>query len=220
MRKETTRKIMKSFMINPMARLDYPITSLVSPNKSIIAFIDMEKLGEEPFDSFGTSRLDILLNIADTIKGSTLEFTDTDIIVKNDRVKQKVRKSSEDLFEQAKYEVLEHIETNMDKIADIDLDSQTLKEITTSAKMLGLDTMIVKEGKIITAKDFNGDLEDENEIKIEGEVKQETSFNVEDFFKIPNGNYSLKIYTNGDVSTAIITPEKIQQVKIVIAQKV
>ena len=90
-----TRENLKSFLVNPQVKFEYPVTAIGTPTKSTIILIDLEKLDENAANNekpFGIIKTDVLLNVINSIPDCEISHTDSDIIIKNDNVEQKIRK--------------------------------------------------------------------------------------------------------------------------------
>ena len=215
---EKTRQVLKGFLFNPQVKFEYPVTAISTPNKSIIAFIDMEKLGEEDFNPFGIIKTDVLLSVIDTIDDPEITFTDTDVEIKNDRVSQKIRKSPTEIFITINKESLKMVKENFEKVLEINMDEGTLDDILKRAKILGHDTFIFKENKVLTGVQNGSELEDETETSIASEGNGEIILNINDLYKLPKLGYNFKVYTDGDVKLLIANPA-IDGVEVVISEK-
>jgi hypothetical protein len=105
------------------------------------------------------------------------------------------------------------------KINELAIDSSTLKDILSRAKLLGHDTLIIKEGKIVTGRENGTELEDESETIIETQGKGELKLNIIDLLKLPVLDYNIKIYTGNDIVLAVMYPLDYPEVKIVVSEK-
>jgi len=222
MKNEITRKILKSFLVNPQVKFEYPITAVATPTKSIIVLINLEQLGESEEDfkePFGIIKTDVLLNVIDNIKDAEIEMTESDIIIKNDRVKQKIRKSPPNIFMEIKKESIKVVEETFNVINELIVTDELLKDILTRAKLLGHDTFIIKENKIVTGRENGTELEDESETIIETEKDGEIKLNINDLIKLPIIDYKVKVYTNGDIKLVVLYPLDHDEVKVVVSEK-
>jgi len=219
MKNKKTREILKAFLINPQVKFTYPITTIMNIEKSVIAFIDMEALGEDEFKEYGIAKTDTLLALIDAIPNSEVEIGETDIVIKNEKTTQKFRKSPADLFLEAKTGVLKTIEESFDKTIELELDEKTLADTLKIAKLLGLDTLVLKDNKIITGRAVGDDLEDENVTEIEGSFNGEIKLNVNDIAKLPLMTYNIRVFTNGEHTVSFWESDKVAGVKVVISEK-
>jgi len=222
MRNDRTRKILKAFLVNPQVKFEYPVTAISTPTKSLIALINMEQLDEEEKDynpSFGIIKTDVLLNILDSIEGADIEMTNTDIVIKNDKVKQKIRKSPANIFMEIKKESVNLVENTFDVINELTLDEETLEDILRRAKLLGHDTLIIQENKIITGRKNGNELEDESETFVQTEKDGKIILNIIDVLKLPLIDYKVKVFTNKDISLVIMYPMDYPEVKVILSEK-
>jgi hypothetical protein len=222
MRNEKTRKILGGFLINPQVKFEYPVTAIATPTKSMIVLVDMEQLGENSEDfnpPFGIIKTDILLSVIDSIQDAEIEMTDSDIIIKNDTVKQKIRKSPANIFMEIKKESAKLVEDTFDVINEVDLSEEILGDILKRAKLLGHDTFVIKEGKIITGRENGNELEDESETIVSTNGNGEIKLNIIDILKIPVLDYKAKVYSNGDISLVILYPMDYPEVKVILSEK-
>jgi len=219
MKNKKTREILKAFLINPQVKFTYPITTIMNIEKSVIAFIDMEALGEDEFKEYGIAKTDTLLALIDAIPNSEVDIGETDIVIKNDKTTQKFRKSPADLFLEAKTAVLKTIEESFDKTIELELDEKTLADTLKIAKLLSLDTLVLKDNKIITGRAVGDDLEDENVTEIEGNFNGKIKLNVNDIAKLPLMTYHIRVFTNGEHTVSFWESDKVSGVKVVISEK-
>ena len=215
---EKTRMVLKGFLFNPQVKFEYPLTAISTSNKSIIAFIDMEELGEEEFEEFGIIKTDTLLNIIDTIEEPEIEMTDSDIVIKNERVTQKIRKAPTSIFMNINKGSLKMVEENFEKLNEITIDNVALQDILKRARILGHDTFIIDSNKIITGIQNGSELEDETITQFETNGEKEIKLNISDLLKLPKDDYEMIAYTNGDVKLMVVKPS-IPGVKVVISEK-
>jgi len=229
MRLKTTRKILKSFLTYPQVKFTYPMTGITNNEKSLIVFIDMEKLGEEKFEDFAISKTDTLLNIIDTIeKSGDVEIdlnNETDIIIKNNKITQKIRKSPLNLFQDVNSKSIDVVRQTADKIIDCEVKGSELRDIIGISRMLGNDTMILKDNKIITGKSFNKTLENENEYILDnGTFEDDIRLSLEYISKLPILDYRIegfKIEKEGMVVKLVfLTPLEIDGVLVVISEMI
>jgi len=223
MKTARTRTLMKMFLFNPQVKFEYPITAISNQTKSLIAFIDLSKTGEEAEDfenPFGIIKTDVLLNVIDNIDEPEIEIDETDIIISNDKIKQKIRKSPANIFIDVNKDSLGLVENTFDLIGEVQISEEEFKDILKRAKILGHDTMVIEKDKIITGKENGNELEDESEIKIENDMNDKIVLNLNEVLKLPMIDYKFKFFTNGDIKLGIIYPIDFPEVKIVISEKI
>ena len=217
-----TREIISKFLFNTQVKFEYPITAISTPTKSLIAFIDLEKIGEnaENFKNpFGIIKTDVLLRIIDKIPNSDVKFEETDIVISNDRITQKIRKSPANIFLNVKKEAIDMIETSFHCNNEIDLSSEDLKDILDRAKLLGHDTLIIKKDLIITGRENGTELEDEAQTKIETKSDGEVKLSIANLNAVPTIDYKIKIFTNGDIRAVLMYPVDYPEVKVAVTEK-
>jgi hypothetical protein len=222
MRNDRTRKILGNFLINSQVKFEYPITAISTPTKSMIVLVNLEELNEDENDfnpSFGIVKTDVLLSILNSIEDADIDMTDTDIIIKNDKVKQKIRKSPSNIFMDIKKESAKLVEETFDIINEVDISEEVLKDILTRAKLLGHDVLIIKENKIVTGRENGTELEDESETKVETSSNGEIKLNIVDILKLPILDYKFKVFTNEDIKLVIAYPIDYPEVKVILSEK-
>ena len=222
MKQTKTREIFKNFLINPQVKFEYPVTAIATPTKSMIVLVDLQKSGEleEDFkEPFGIIKTDVLLNVIDLFNDPEIDLTGSDIVIKSEKSKQKIRKSPASIFMNVNKEAIKIVESDFEKINELAIDSSTLKDILSRAKLLGHDTLIIKEGKIVTGRENGTELEDESETIIETQGKGELKLNIIDLLKLPVLDYNIKIYTGNDIILAVMYPLDYPEVRIVVSEK-
>jgi len=227
MTSKNTRTVIKSFLFNPAVKFQYPMTSILNAERSLIAFIDMEKLGEEQFSDFGIAKTDTLLSVIDAITESTVTIeNDKDpenITIKNSKTTQKIRKSSPDLFQEAKAETISMIRGSFDTVIEIDLMKEDLKDLVQISRMLSLDTLVLKDNKMVSGRASGNDMEDENITEIEGKFDSDNgSFKLDltNLAKLPQMDYKLTVYHRADdnIKVAFLEPDT-TGVLVVVSEK-
>jgi len=231
MRLQTTRKIVKSFLTYPQVKFTYPITGITNNEKSLIVFIDMEKLGEEEFKDFAVSKTDMLLSIIDKIENiegnDNVEINlddDMDIVITSDKLNQKIRKSPINLFQNVNHKSVDLVKEQADKVIETKITKEELSSILDIAKTVQNDTLILKDNKVITGKLFNKTLENDNEFTLDnGTFESEIKLDINHFYKLPKIDYKIEVYElNKDgqnIRLAFLTPKDIDGVLVIISEK-
>ena len=218
---ERTRKILQGFLINPQVKFEYPITAISTPTKSMIVFINMKETGEKEEDfkeKFGIIKTDVLLSLLNNITDAEVISDNSNIIIKNDKIKQKIRKSPPNIFMDIRKESIDLVENTFKVINEFELSKDIFKNILSRAKLLGHDVLVIKENKIITGRENGKELEDESETLIETSNKGEIKLNIIDILKLPIIDYKFKIY-KGEVKLVIAYPKDFEEVKVVISER-
>jgi len=218
-----SRETIRKFLVNPSVKFEYPVTAIATPTKSIIVLIDLEKLGEKEENyekSFGIFKTDVLLNVISSIEDAEIEINESDIVIKNDIVTQKIRKSPKDIFMNIKKNSINVVENSFDNINELLLTEELLKDILKRAKILGHTVLKIEDNKIITGRENGTELEDETITKIETEKDGKIVLNISDILKLPVIDYKVKIYTNGEIKLAVLYPLDYNEVKVVVSEKI
>jgi len=220
---EKSREVIKKFLVNPSVKFEFPVTAIATPTKSIIALINLAELGENEEnykESFGIFKTDVLLNIINSIEDAEIEITESDIVIKNDIVTQKIRKSPANIFMNIKKDSINVVENSFDNINELLLTEELLKDILKRAKILGHTILKIEDNKIITGRENGTELEDETITKVETEKNGEIVLNISDILKLPVIDYKVKIYTNGEIKLAVFYPLDYNEVKVVVSEKI
>jgi hypothetical protein len=203
------------------------MTSILNAERSLIAFIDMEKLGEKSFSDFGIAKTDTLLSVVDAIPDSCItlenEKDPENITIENSKTTQKIRKSSPNLFQEAKPETISMIRGSFDTVIDIELKKEDLKDLVQISRMLSLDTLVLKDNKMISGRASGNDMEDESITSIEGTFDSDNgSFKLDltNLAKLPQMDYKLTVYHRQDdnIKVAFLEPDT-NGVLVIISEK-
>jgi hypothetical protein len=231
MKLESTRSVLKSFLVNPKIKMNYPITSIVSPWDSVIVFIHMDKLGEEEFNSFGVRKMDTLLSAIDVYEDPVITFEGNNIVLTTSSDKQEIRTSTPELnalIKEPKYEALKAIENSpadYNKIFDVVIDKEDLIKKSKIQKLFGLEVYRIKgenDNCQISVCNLNGSVgENEATSNIDGTGDGEIVFSVEDISMLPILDYKVSVYerTANGSKISIWRPVDIPEVEVIVTQK-
>jgi len=213
MKKKSTREIIKSFLVNTKVKVNYPITSIVSPWDSVIVFIHLDKLGEEPFEGFGVRQMDTLLSAIDVYDDPQIEIKQPNIIISTDHDRQEIRTSSPELnklIKEPKYDALVSIETNkevFELVLDINVPKDEMIKKTKIQRLFALEVYALEadeNGASISVCNLNSGIgENEAKSKLEGSGNGKIIFNVDDISMLPQEDYNVKVYKNKQAGSQI-----------------
>lgn len=214
------KKVLQSVVpISNTAIISFPETCVRS-GKSIMAFIDVEKLGEEKFDDFGLYMIDDLLSVSSLVVDGECELKEGVLEFSNSNTKVRYNTSNVEILKEnfeGDFELIDRIKGN-EKVGEFKLSSAIMKELKMASNALkNLPNLIVK---LSTEAEFliSGNEKSSNSYSTKGEGKGEVEFSMSlnDLKKIPNGNFDVEVYQNKKGSLVmILNSEDIDGLRIV-----
>lgn len=214
------KKVLQSVVpISNTAIISFPETCVRS-GKSIMAFIDVEKLGEEKFDDFGLYMIDDLLSVSSLVVDGECELKEGVLEFSNSNTKVRYNTSNVEILKEnfeGDFELIDRIKGN-EKVGEFKLSSSVMKELKMASNALkNLPNLIVK---LSTEAEFliSGNEKSSNSYSTKGEGKGEVEFSMSlnDLKKIPNGNFDVEVYQNKKGSLVmILNSEDIDGLRIV-----
>lgn len=203
---ETQKTLSDLSAISTTAIITYPITGIQDIDRSIVAFINVEDLGEEEFEDFGLMNITEFLNLASLIENADISIEDKIATIKNDNNEtSKYHTTDISIIEEA-YGTNPAILDNIDKApesANFDISVENLDKIKKTSGFLKVNDLVI-------APDANGNIvlditdsktKDSNSFKttIDGTCT-DTDMNIvidmNNIKKIPSGNYNIKVAKN------------------------
>lgn len=196
-----TQKVISQLLdITPKMIVSYPITGLKDEDKTIFAFIDMTKLGEEEFKEFGLLKTKEFIDLL-KIAGEDAIYTydgRRNISIESKTVKCRYLSSYVDSLEDT-------CRTNPKMIANVDasekamsftFSNQELSQIKSVANLLNFDDLVLESnsnGVTITAKNYKEKEGNDFSLSLDGESYIDTSImmSVTNLKKLPSGNYNV-----------------------------
>ena len=198
-----TRKGLKTLTtVGNTAIVRYPWTSVLQKNKSLIAFINMEEYGEEPFEEFGLESMSEFLSLVDFYNDPEISEEDGIISIESGKYHQKYGTSDLDTMKSfdVKITTLEKMSAAPEVIAfDISQDELVrFKKIASLTKATNLVVSGNTEGEstlTICKLDRSKNMSDESTSEFPMSVSKNIniSFDVQNFMKLPDKTYSVSI---------------------------
>jgi hypothetical protein len=198
---EETRQGLKSLTtVGNAAIVRYPWTSVLHKNKSLIAFINMEEYGEEPFEEFGLESMSEFLSLVDFYKDPEIEIENGVISIESGKFHQKYGTSDLDTMKSydVKVTTLEKVSATPEVIAfEITADElQRFKKIASLTKATSMLVSGSEDSTITICKlDRNNNMSDESITEYPMSVSKDINvvFDIQNIAKLPDKNYSVSI---------------------------
>jgi len=146
MLKQDTRELLKALApISDSMILKYPITGINQVDKSIIAFLDLEKLGEEEFDTFGIYKIGEFLSLLDIYADSDISLADDVVTIQNSTTTQRYVTTHINNLEafDIPTTVLDNI-SKAPKVAEVTITKQELENIKKISNLLKLPDLTIE----------------------------------------------------------------------------
>lgn len=193
------KDISDSFIFN------YPITGVKNASGTIVAFLDVEKLGSEEFEEFGIIKFkefNDLINIAGTDANTKL---DSGVIYIDGKMSFKYLTTDVSVLEEnykASLKMLEKTEQAKSAI-EFRITAAELSQIKKAANILNVEDLIIsgEDGKVFI-KTENSSQQSSNRGILEmsgASVSTDTQviLGMSNFKKLPDGDYKIKVAVNG-----------------------
>lgn len=217
--------------IAPSVIFSYPITGIRDAAKTIIAFIELDKLGEDEFKEFGVIKVKEFMDLLN-IAGDAESSIDNGVItIKSKDLKCKYITTDLDVLERdfrAKDSMLSKVE-EAPAASTFKITSQELDKIKKVSSLLGLENFIVSsKGDDVTVTVGNTSINtksESNEFSLNlsnSNVVEECDvlLGISNIKKLPSGDYDVKVAKSGNGSVIIrFTSTTIAGLTIFIATK-
>lgn len=201
-----TQKILRDLTtISTTAIVTHPITGIQDIDRSIVAFINVEDLGEEVFEDFGLMNITEFLNIIDLVEDGDITMEDKIATIKNDNSTTKYYTTDISIIEES-YGTKTAILDNIDKAveaATFDISAEQLSKLSkVSNAFKANDLVITPDGKGSLILDVTDSTKsDSNSMKtvIDGNCSDdamEIVIEMSNIKKIPGGSYSVRVAKN------------------------
>ena len=207
-----TRKAFKDLnAVGNSAIVRYPLTSIIQLDRALISFINLEELGEEPFDEFGIYYLSEFLSLIDLFEDGVITKEDNIIKLKNDNSSQKYKTSDLDTMEifDMPAVVLEKISASP-SLVTFDIKSEEIERIKKVVALLKLKSFIVdasdKLNIVACNLSENGVYMNESINTIEGAVISEPTrvvFDTLNISKLPSVDFKVSVTRNENTGNYI-----------------
>lgn len=186
----------------------YPITGIQSFAGTMFAFLDVKKLGSEEFEEFGIMKFKELVDLIN-IAGSdaTVELKDKVINISSDKISCRYITSDVDTLEQtfkAKTTMIKKTEEAAAAL-QFSISSAELSQIKKAANLLKVNDLIIADkGNDIFIRTENSAQRSSNgfSVKVQNPNISMSDSNImlsiTNFLKLPDGDYDVKVCSNGN----------------------
>ena len=200
---EQTRKGLKSLTtVGNAAIVRYPWTSVLQKNKSLIAFINMEEYGEEPFEEFGLESMSEFLSLVDFYEDPEIAIQNGVISIESGKFHQKYGTSDLDTMQSfdVKVTTLEKV-TATPEVINLEISVEELQRFKKIASLTKSTTLLVSGSEsgdcsvTVCKLDRNNNMSDESVTEYPMSVSEDISivFDIQNIAKLPDKNYSVSI---------------------------
>ena len=201
----STRKILGDLSaISSTCIVSYPKTGVQDIDRSIVAFIDLEKLGETQFEPFGLMNVGEFLSLVGLIDNADISIENRVATVKNSDVESKYFTTAISIIEEAygtNALILDNIDNAYEaasfEISQANLDK--LKKTSGFLKVSDLNIIAGSDEVVLTITDTT--IKDANSYKMKvpaniGDSEMNVVLDMNNIKKIPSGSYHIKIAKN------------------------
>ncbi|MCK5536171.1 MAG: hypothetical protein KAI79_05045 [Bacteroidales bacterium] len=227
---KNTQKAFKDLnTIGNSAIIRYPLTSVIQLDRALISFIDLEALGEEPFEEFGIYFLSEFLSLIDLYDGGEIERKDNIVEFKNASSTQKYETSDLEIMK-----IFDMPGTVLEKLLDspteatFTVSSDMVDRIKKVSSLLKLKSLIVdanaetKELSLIACNlsENNAYMNESNNSIPDCDITTTTKivYDIQNILKIPSVDFNIRIIKNPTSGNHISVWEAIDEpVTIVVA---
>lgn len=225
--KKTLKVIQSLNSISNKVIFDYPLTC-IRDGKTVQAYLDMSKLGEDEFESFGIYSLSDLLSAVSLIENPEITLNSKTLKIFNNKSSVTYNTSSIELLEEdcgSDYSLIQRVKSNT-KIGEFELSSNDFKDIKIASNALkDLPDLHISNSKSGISLKISGKEKNSNTYETIVDGKSEEDFNLianlNFLKKIPTGNYLVEIYKSqkGDSRILLFTSKDIESLEILLAIK-
>lgn len=216
--------------ISDSAIIRWPVTNFNPTDKSVIAFIDLEKLGEPSFEQFGIYRISEFLQLLDYYDDASVSLDNNVITIKSDSTVQRYITTNENNL--SSFSVSPAI---LDKISEaplacsIHVSKEEMDRIKKISNLLSLHELGIKSvnGEIIftiqaDSNKSNIQAQNDNKTIMEGTSNEDfaIAMKIESIQKLPNCDYNVEIHRNASSGNFITQWDAVDlPIKIVVMPK-
>jgi hypothetical protein len=200
-----TQKILRDLTnISTTAIVTHPITGIQDIDRSIVAFINLEDLGEEVFEDFGLMNITEFLNIIDLVDDADITMKDKIATIKNDISTTRYYTTDISIIEESygtKTAILDNIEKATES-ATFDISAEQLSKLNKVSNAIKANDLVIRvEDGSLVLDVTDSTKSDSNNMKtiIEGECSDtdmEIIIDMNNIKKIPGGSYTVKVAKN------------------------
>lgn len=190
--------------ISTTAIISHPITGIQDIDRSIVAFINLEEMGEDAFETFGLMNINEFLNVVSLVDNADISMNNKIALIKNDSNTTKYYTTDISIIEEAygtKVAILDNI-NNAIEAANFDITSEMLDKLKKTMITLKLFDLVIKpENGGLSLNVTDNQTSDSNTSKtiIMGEC-QDTDMSLvidmNNIKKIPSGSYNVRVAKN------------------------
>lgn len=228
MLKQDTKELLKALApISDSMILKYPITGINQVDKSIIAFLDLEKLEEEEFETFGIYKMGEFLSLLDIYSDAEISLSDDVVTIQNTSTTQ--RYVTTHLGNLEAFDIPSTILDNIGKapkVAEITLLKHELENIKKISNLLKLSDLTIEteEDELYTiVNDASQPGMNDNKTKV-GAASINEDFklviDINQIQKLPSIDYDIEIAKNPTTGSYItLFKAKTIPLKIVVSVK-
>ena len=201
-----TQKILRDLStISTTAIVSYPITGIQDIDRSIVAFINLEELGEQEFEDFGLMSIPEFLNTIDLVDDADIDIENRIATIKNTNMSCKYYTTDISIIEEAygtKPAILENIDKAFEA-ATFELEASQLDKLKKTSNTLKVNHLVIapsKDGGLVLDV-TDSQKSDSNSLKttIMGDCQDadmEIVIDMNNIKKIPAGSYSVRVAKN------------------------
>lgn len=223
-----TREILSQLsQINQSQIINYPVTTIIL-GKSMQAFLDLSKIGEEEFTEFGVFDINQLNSVVSLIDDPSITIDEGTLTIKNNSQSIKYGTTLIELLEsecRGNPDLLKRITGNNEKVVEFTLEA---KELDRLKKMSGLlkelsDLVITSENGIINLSVTSKEKSSNNySVNVEGSSTEDIKMILimDVIKKLPNSGFKIGIYKSSKGSlVAVFSSTGVDGLDIVISAK-
>jgi hypothetical protein len=217
--------------ISPSVIFTYPITGIRDASKTIIAFVELDKLGEEEFEEFGVIKVREFMDLLNIAGDADITNDDGVLTIKSKDIKCRYVTTDLDVLEdsfRARPTMLAKVEETP-SASTFTITANELDKIKRVSALLSLEnfTVISKNDEVLVtvANSSINNKSESNDFQLtfsDSTVVDECSvlLSVANIRKLPSGNYDVKIAKspNGNVIIRFVS-QNIAGLTIFIATK-
>lgn len=200
-----TQKILSDLStISTTAIISHPITGIQDIDRSIVAFINLEELGEDSFEDFGLMNISEFLNVISLVDNADITMTNKIATIKNASNTTKYYTTDISIIEEAygtKVAILDNI-NNAIEAATFDITSEMLDKLKKTMSILKLSDLVIKPedgGLSLNITDTLTSDSNTSKTIIMGDCHDEDMnivIDMNNIKKIPSGSYSVRVAKN------------------------
>lgn len=200
-----TQKILSDLStISTTAIISHPITGIQDIDRSIVAFINLEELGEEKFEQFGLMNISEFLNVISLVDNADITMDNKIATIKNNATTTKYYTTDISIIEDAYGTIVAILDNinNAFEAASFDISSEMLDKLKKTTNILKLSDLVIKPengGLELTLTDSLTSDSNSSKSIVMGECNDETMsivIDMNNIKKIPSGSYNVKVAKN------------------------